>query len=159
MEVRTDGRWAIAPGTDALVSARTAVRERLAMVRRWATCQSDPAEIEARQRILEEERNARAGDLARLRRVIFHGFPAEGPAMTVLLDVGERTLHTFGREELDAVRHRLEHYDVIAAIDVRAFLRAIDYEPGQRRLADLGPPQKPNRSTSAAGFSRLQPSF
>jgi hypothetical protein len=142
VEVRSDGRWAIAPGSDALVSARTAVRQRLAMVRRWSSRQSDPAEIEARQRVLEEERNARAGDLARLRRVIIHGFPAESPAMIVLLDVGERTLHTFGREELGAVRQRLEQYDVIAAIDVRSFLRAIDYEPGQPRLADLGPPQK-----------------
>ena len=149
VEVRTDGRWAIAPGSDALVSARTAVRQRLVMARRWSSCQSDPAEIEARQRVLEEERNAHAGDLARLRRVIIHGFPAESPAMIVLLDVGERTLHTFGREELGVVRQRLEQYDVIAAIDVRSFLRAIDYAPGQRRLADLGQAARTTSSASA----------
>jgi hypothetical protein len=37
VEVRSDGRWAIAPGTDALTAARTAVRERLPMVRHWAS--------------------------------------------------------------------------------------------------------------------------
>jgi hypothetical protein len=147
VEVRSDGRWAIAPGTDALAAARTAVRDRLAMVRRWASYRYDPAEVAQRQRILEEERTAHAGELARLRRVIVHGFPAESPAMIVLLDVGERRLDTVGREELDAVRQRLDRYDVIAAIDVRTFLRAIDYAPGQRRLADLNPPQKTKQIT------------
>jgi hypothetical protein len=37
---------------------------------------------------------------------------------------------------------RLDTFDVIAAIDVRALLRAVGYDPGDRRLADLGPPQK-----------------
>lgn len=142
VEVRGDGRWAISARSDALASARTAVRDRLAMLRRWSSYRPDPVVVAERQRTLEEERNAHAGELARLRRVIVHGFPAESPAMIVLLDVGERRLDTVGCEDLGAVTQRLDQYDVIAAIDVRAFLRAIDYTPGGRRLADLGPPQK-----------------
>jgi hypothetical protein len=143
VEVQTDGRWAIASlGTAALVSARTAVRERLAMVRRWASMRSDPAEIEARRRVIENEQAMHAGELANLRRVIVHSFPAQDPEAVVLLDVGTRAIQTFVGEELAVVKQRLDQYDVIAAIDVRALLRAIDYQPGQRRLADLGPPQK-----------------
>lgn len=145
VEARADGHWAIAPGTAALASARTAVRERLAMVRRWAGARSDPAEIEARQRVVEQERVLHAGELARLRRAIVHGFPAQKPEAIVLLDVGGRTINTFLGEELGVVKQRLDEYDVIAAVDVRALLRSIGYQPGQRRLADLGPPQKTKR--------------
>jgi hypothetical protein len=60
----------------------------------------------------------------------------------VLLDVGERTLATFLGEEIAAARERLDAYDVVAAVEVRALLRALGYEPGARRLAELGPPQK-----------------
>jgi hypothetical protein len=143
VEVRADGRWAIASSdTSARASARTAVRQRLAMVRRWASMQPDPAEIEARQRLIEKERAMRAGELANLRRVILHGFPAQDPEVVVLLDVGTRAIDTFMGEELGVVKQRLDEYDIIAAVDVRALLRAIDYQPGHRRLADLGPPQK-----------------
>ena len=141
IEVCPDGRWAIAPGTDALVSARMAVRDRLAMLRRWAA-RFDPEEFEARQQAIEAERNVRAGELLKLRRAIVHGFPASKPEALALLDVGARAIHTFVGEEIDAVSRQLDAYDVIAAIDVRALLRDIDYDPGQRRLADLGPPQK-----------------
>jgi len=142
VEVRADGRWAIAPGTDALLSARTTVRERLAMLRRWASMQPDPAEVEAGRRAVEQQRAAHAGELATLRRVIVHGWPASRPEAVVLLDVGARAISTFLGEEIGAVPQRLDAYDVIAAVDVRVLLRALGYEPGQRRLADLGPPQK-----------------
>ena len=142
VEVQADGRWAITAGTGTLVPARTAVRQRLAMLRRWASQRIDPAELQAWHRVVEEARAVRAGALARLRRVIVHGFPPESPEIIVLLDVAGRTIRIFGRDELSVVKQRLEEYDVIAAIDVRAFLRAINYEPDQRRLADLRPPQK-----------------
>jgi hypothetical protein len=63
----------------------------------------------------------------------------------VLLDVGARTIRSLVGAELGALRQRLDEYDVIAALDVRALLRAIDYQPGQRRLAELGPPQNTKR--------------
>jgi hypothetical protein len=142
VEIRADGRWAIAPDPDALRSARAAIRERLAMLRRWAGARADPAEVAARQHVLEQERAVHAGELARLRRVIVHGWPASRPQAIVLLDVTTRTIRTSVGEELGAVPQLLDAYDVIAAVDVRALLRAIGYQPGQRRLADLGPPQK-----------------
>lgn len=142
VEIRRDGRWAIAPATEGLIAARTAVRDRLRMVRRWASARFDPAEFAASQRIVEAERAVRAGRLLELRRVIAHGFPASKPQAMVLLDVATRAIDTFVGEETRALRQRLDAYDVLAAIDVRALLRAIDYEPGTRRLADLAPAQK-----------------
>lgn len=64
------------------------------------------------------------------------------PAIVTLVDVAQRELTTFTGEELAKVRESLETYDVIGAINVRAVLRGLDFEPGGRRLAELGPPQK-----------------
>jgi hypothetical protein len=157
VEIRADGRWAIAAETRLLGSARAAVRERLAMHRRWARTQTDPAEVEARQQALERERAVHAGVLAKLRRVIVHAWPASQPEAIVLLDVGKRTIHTFVGKELDAVPQRLDAYDVVAAVDVRALLRAIDYQPGPRRLHDLGPPQKTKQLNRRGRTLRITP--
>jgi len=145
VEVREDGRWAIAPGTysqAALRAARNAVRERIDRARRSAARRVDPAAIEASQRAWERKAAAHAAELATMRRVILHAFPAAEPEALVLLDVGQRTLSTFLGDEISAARERLDDYDILAAVDVRALLRALDYEPGRRRLAELGPPQK-----------------
>jgi hypothetical protein len=142
VEVLADGRWAVAPGDDALPAARKAVRERLALVRRWASMGPDPAVIEANLRAAQERRAAHAAELSALRRVIVHAFPAADPRAVVLLDVGERSLATFIGEEIAAAKARLDAFDVIAAVDVRALLRALGYDPGARRLAELGPPRK-----------------
>jgi hypothetical protein len=157
VEIQGDGRWGIAPGNDALVAARKAVRERLAMVRRWARTAVDPQEVQARQRALEAERAVRAGELLKLRRVIVHGFPAAKPAAVVLLDVAARTIDTFVGEELSTVTRRLDEYDVIAALDVRALLRAVNYQPGRRRLADLGPPQKTKQLNKRGRTLKITP--
>ena len=145
IEVREDRRWAIAPGPrarEALLAARKAVRERLELVRRWASMRPDPAAIEANRRDWERRTAAHAAELAALRRVIVHAFPATRPEAVVLLDVGERTLATFLGDEIAAARARLDDYDIVAAVGARALLRALGYEPGRRRLAELGPPQK-----------------
>lgn len=145
VEVRDDGRWAIAPGPrahEALLAARKAVRERIELARRWASTLPDPAAIKASQHAWERKRAAHAAELAAMRRVILHAFPAAEPEALVLLDVGERSLSTFLGEEISASRERLDDYEILAAVDVRALLRALDYEPGRRRLAELGPPQK-----------------
>jgi hypothetical protein len=140
--VREDGRWALAPGREALLAAREAVRQRLAQVRRWAPMRPDPAAIEANLRAAEQMRAAHAAELAALRRVLVRAFPPDRPEAVVLLDVGERAVATFLGEEIAAARERLDAYDVIAAEDVRALLRGLGYEPGERRLAELGPPRK-----------------
>jgi hypothetical protein len=64
----------------------------------------------------------------------------------VLVDVAEGRIESFVADGspgwLDEVRDRLSTYDVIAALGVREALRGIGFDPGDRRLADLGPPQK-----------------
>jgi hypothetical protein len=142
--VRTleDGRWALAPDHPWVRSARVAVRERLALVRRWAAQRSDPAVVEEGLREADVRRAARAEELARLRHVLVHAFPADRPELVVVLDVAARELETHGAEALGRVRERLADYDVIAALDVRPLLRTLGFEPGARRLAELGPPQK-----------------
>jgi hypothetical protein len=142
VRVRENGSWELDSGHAALPSARQAVRERIAIVRRWAQLRPDPAVIEADRKRFERERDANAERLARMRRVLIRGFPAQKPAAVVLADVDRREIATFMGEEITAARSKLAEYDIIAAVDVRGLLRALKFEPGARRLAELGPPQK-----------------
>lgn len=137
-----DGRWALEPDHPWLLAARKAVRDRLALVRRWPTRRPDPALNEANRRASEERRAKHGAELARLRRVVVRAFPPAAPRAVVLVDVGAHELTTHTAEELPRVRERLSDYDVIAAVEVRPLLRALAYDPGPRRLAELGPPQK-----------------
>src|SRR5260370_11526542 len=142
VRVCENGSWELDNGHTALPSARQAARERIAMVRRWAQLRPDPAVIEANRKRFEREREANAEQLARMRRVLIHGFPAQKPAAVVLADVDRREIATFMGEEISAARSKLAEYDIIAAVDVRGLLRSLKFEPGARRLAELGPPQK-----------------
>ena len=60
----------------------------------------------------------------------------------VLLDVNRRQIETYFADEFGAVRKKLAEYDLIAAVGVRGLLPSLEFDPGDRRLADLGPPQK-----------------
>ena len=60
----------------------------------------------------------------------------------MLVDVAERDLNTFVGDEIASAVEKLAGYDIIAAIDVRTLLRTLRFEPGDRRLGELGPPQK-----------------
>ena len=140
--VRADGRWELHPDHDALRSARQAVIDRIGTRRRTASQRYDPAVIEANRMRFEREREARAEELARMRRVLIHAFPATKPHALVLVDVSERSLDTFVGGEIGGAVERLAAYDIIAAIDVRKLLRTLRFEPGTRRLGELGPPQK-----------------
>lgn len=142
IRVLQDGRWALEPGHPWLPSARKAVRDRLGLVRKWAGMRPDLATIHANRRAAEERREKHGAELARLRRVVVHAFPPAAPQVVVLVDVARRALGTYSAADLPRVRERLDGYDVIAAIEVRPLLRALGYEPGPRRLAELGPPQK-----------------
>ena len=80
-------------------------------------------------------------------RVVLCVLDANGRAMDpeealVLVDVAERALDTFVGDEIGGAVERLAAYDIIAAIDVRTLLRTLRFEPGDRRLGELGPPQK-----------------
>lgn len=142
IRVREDGRWELDARHDAVRSARQAIRERIEMARRWADVRPDPALVEANRKRIERQRRVHAEELARMRRVLLYAFPGKNPEALVLLDVQRRELATFLDEELAEATRRLADYDVVAGIDVRRLLRSLDFDPGERRLADLGPPQK-----------------
>ena len=148
VRVREDGLWEILQTEDAekaLRSARTTVRRLLERLRlREANSPNSPA-FRARIQEWDRLREAHAAELSRLRRVVIHGFPANAPKALVLLDVQSRELSTFLGPELDRARRRLSDYQVIAALQVRVLLRVLDFDPGDRRLAELGPPQKSKR--------------
>lgn len=139
---REDGAWVVEVGHEAVRSARRATRERIEMLRRWAQLRPDPAVIEARTRHFEREREANAERLARMSRVLVHAFPAGKPEAVVLVDVGRHEITTLVGEEVARARDALVGYDLIGAVHVRELLRSLGFDPGERRLAELGPPQK-----------------
>ena len=139
--VREDGRWELDREHDALRSARQAVRDRIETLRRWPP-RPDPEILKANRERFERERRKSAERLARLRRVLIHAFPQSSPEAVVLVDVSERAIETFLGEEIAEARRRLSSYDLIGAAGVRPLLRALAFDPGERRLAELGPPQK-----------------
>jgi hypothetical protein len=135
--------WVLDPSHPKVNATRDAVRKRIAELRSRRASRTPPQEIEARIRRADEARAARAEELARLRRVIVHAFPASAPQVVTLIDVATREMWTLaGEEELAGVSALLDRFDVIAAEGVRALLRVLEYSPGPRRLTELGPPQK-----------------
>ena len=77
-----------------------------------------------------------------MRRALVHAYPARKPEALALVDVAERDIDTFVGDEIGGAVKKLAAYDIIAAIDVHALLRTLRFEPGDRRLGELGPPQK-----------------
>lgn len=143
VDVLADGRWAIAEGAGAaLRQARVAVRERLALARRHHAAGQSPEAIAAHRADWERRGSENRARLASLSRALLVTFPLEAPRAAVLLDVGQHTLTPFAEHELQGLRQRLLAYDILGGLDIRARLRALDVEPGERRLAELGPPQK-----------------
>jgi hypothetical protein len=152
ISVLADGRWAIAEGAGpALTSMRAFVRERVALAHEHAAYRPDAAA----QREREEARATRASDLAKLSHALVVAYPVSGPVMTVVVDVSERTLTSYGREDRARLRDRLGRYDVIGAIDVRPLVRALGFDAGERRLAELGPPQKSMRINRSGRTLRI----
>ena len=144
------GTWIMDSEHTAVASARVAVRERIETARRWEERKPDPSVIAANRKRIKELEAAKRAELAALRRALLCVFPEKAPRAAVLVDVRERALTTYMEGELDDLRTRLEQYDLIAAVNVRSALRALGVDPGERRLADLGPPQK-TRKLNRAG--------
>jgi len=142
VRVDVDGRWEIGNDQDALRSARKAVRDRVRMIRRATAPRLDPVMMKAIGKAHERRRAAHATRLAALRRLLVHAFPAKAPEAVVLLDVARRDIATYLESELATARERIAEYDFIAAVDVRKLLRLLGVDPGERRLAELGPPRK-----------------
>ena len=141
-----DGQWVLDRHHALVASAREAVRDRVALARKWARSRQISEEIAARIRESERRSAAQATEQALLRRAIVHAFPPEDPVAIVLVDVAERRIEEFvigtGTGWLDEARARLAICDVIAGLGVRELVRGIGFAPGERRLVDLGPPQK-----------------
>lgn len=141
--VLDDGRWTIArDAAETVAQTRAAVRDRVALARRRAAMRPDPAAIEASRVARQRRRAAHGAELAAMSRALLVAYPPDRPRAVVLLDVGEHAIATFVDDELAALHTRLAAYEILGAVDVRALLRALDFEPGERRLAELGPPQK-----------------
>lgn len=139
--IGADGTWTIIPGAPELHMARDAVRDAIERNRR-RPARSTPTEIAASTKAAARQRDAHAAELAALRRVIVHAFPPTSPKAVVLVDVASRELTTLVGSELAATGARILAYDVVAGADIRAVLQKLGVDPGDRRLAELGPPQK-----------------
>jgi hypothetical protein len=137
-----NGIWVLDPEHPAVIAARDAVRGRVVDVRRRRAAWPSASEVEVQRRRYEAARAERGIQLARLRRVLVHTFPPDDPAAVVLIDLATREISTFLAGDASSVPARLEPYDVIAGVHVRNALRSLGFEPGGRRLAELGPPQK-----------------
>jgi hypothetical protein len=140
--IHEDGVWELARTHEVVRSTREAVRNRVSDIRRWAAMRPDTVAMEAHRQRLERERTAHARELAAMRRVLVHAFPATRPRAVALVDVGAHEVTSFLGDEIAPALQRLSEYDVIGAVNVRALLRELGVDPGTRRLAELGPPQK-----------------
>lgn len=156
IDVLPDGRWTLAaePG-DHLKKARMAVRERVAAVRQREAMRPDPADLERRRIEFEQERAAQVAGVANLSRALLVAFPSARPQAVAVLDVGAHQVTTFVGEELAGLPSRLAAYDVLGAVDVRGLLRALDIHPGERRLAELGPPQKTKKLNKSGRLLKI----
>ncbi|MCA9608225.1 MAG: hypothetical protein KC619_21595 [Myxococcales bacterium] len=143
VDVLPDGRWAIAEDAGVTVKqTRATVRDRVALARRHAALWPDSDEIARRRAEWEKKRADHAAELAEMSRALLAAFPTGRPEAVALLDVGEHQLTTFVGDELALLPSRLASYDILGGVDVRGLLRALGFDPGERRLAELGPPQK-----------------
>ena len=140
--VREEGVWELDRNHEVVRFTREAVRKRVSDVRRWAAMRPDTVAMEAHRQRIERERTADAHELAAMRRVLLHAFPAMQPRSIALVDVGAREVTTFLGDEIAPALRRLSEYDIIGAVNVRALLRELGVDQGTRRLAELGPPQK-----------------
>ncbi|MEZ4410287.1 MAG: hypothetical protein R3A52_27980 [Polyangiales bacterium] len=141
--VLDDGRWAIADGSAAaLTSARKAVRDRVAMVRRRAAARPTPEELAEGRRRWDEQKAALRAERDAWKRALIATYPQQSPRVAALLDVSTRAVETFVGPELDALVQRLGGYDSLGAVDVRGTLRGLGFDPETRHLAELAPSQK-----------------
>jgi hypothetical protein len=112
------------------------------MLRRQASSRPDHAEVQAQRRQYEKQRADNAARLAAMRRALLYAFPATRPEALVIIDVSRRDITTHLGDAIFEAKGLLAEYDMIAAVEVRALLRRLAFEPGDRRVAELAPPQK-----------------
>lgn len=115
VSVAPDGTWSIVHAGPELAMARDAVRDKIERARRYPSY--NPEEIAAARRAFERQRAAHAAELAQLRRVIVHAFPARAPRAVVLVDVDQREITTLEGDELSRVGPFLERFDMLCGVD------------------------------------------
>jgi hypothetical protein len=157
VNVDTNGTWSIVEGASELAMARDAVRDAIERAGRYP--RSNPEKIAAARRAFERRRAAHAAELAHLKRVIVHIFPARAPRVAVLIDADQREITTLVGDELSQVGSILERFDILCGVDIRATLRALVVDPGARRLAEIGPPQKSVRLNSSGRTLKITTSM
>ena len=141
--VLPDGRWARPEDGESWVrQARADVRARIAFVRSNPWARRDPEKERRRSDESERRRVAHGIELASRSRAILVTFPPKSPEAAALVDVGAHTVTSFIGAELDSLRECLAGFDAIGAVGVRGTLRALDFDPGDRDLLEVGPPQK-----------------
>jgi hypothetical protein len=157
VNVNTNGTWSIVDGASELAMARDAVRDAIERARRYP--RSNPEAIAAARRAFERRRAAHAAELAQLERVLVHAFPARAPRVAVLIDIEQREITTLVGDELSQVGSLLERFDILCGVDIRATLRALGVDPGARRLAEIGPPQKSVRLNASGRTLKITTSM
>lgn len=141
--VSEEGRWSVAPDADhALRATRKAVRARVEAARRYALARPDLSVLQAQGKAAERRRAVHAEMLAALSRALLVGFPATAPRVVTLLDIDGHSIETFVDDALDQLQDRLADCEIIGAQNVRGLLRALNIDAADKRLAELGPPQK-----------------
>ena len=147
--VREDGLWMLDRSHDVVRSTREAVRDRVSDVRRWAAMRPDPATMEAHRRRLEREREAHAQQLAAMRRVLVHAFPASRPQALALVDVAERKVTTFVRDEIARAVERLTDYENHRRCWRQGAASDVERRPGGASTGRAGPSAEDATTQSA----------
>jgi hypothetical protein len=115
----------------------------------------DRATVEARMIERERARDAHGAELGRRSRVLLTAYPRQAPKAVALLDVANHRLETFVGDEMASLGSRLAAFEILAAVEVRALLRELGFAPGDRRLAELGPPRKTRKLNQAGRTLRI----
>jgi len=113
----------------------------------------------------EQAEEQRRIELARLReqavarrRAILHGAPVPDELeAAVILDVENRSIRTYNREEFSQLRSALVHFQVLAGVHIRNLLQTLGVAPDDWHLVDLKPPQKSRRLNRAGKTLRITP--
>jgi hypothetical protein len=142
IQVTEAGLWKLDVDHDAVLSARVVALKNLETSRRYQDRRPDPVAFAASQAEMKRKREEHRQELADMRRVLLHAFPPEKPEALVLLDVEQHSIATYIADEIPVGVGRLDDYQIIAAADVRGLLRTLNYDPRERRLVELSPPQK-----------------
>jgi hypothetical protein len=141
MSVEPGGVLRLNPASPVVGAFRRAIR-RMAFARLRAEAESQrfKARWQERSRARAVEERA-AMDLARqTRRALLHIVPAGQPARAaVVIDVQRRDARVFLGDDLALLAARLEDFDFLAGVDLRASLRAVGLDPDRWLLAELRP--------------------